>query len=168
MYPGLIISDFSPPHLPIASCFFLLLKLMSSSLVTLLDTVTPMTVPLSDSGRQNSNYMSKMSVLPLSSRSRTQTHPPEVWRPTVDAAALGPSCSGRGVSTVPLLTPGGDWVFPLTLVCLHVDLTPTSRSTPSLFSFPSLTPESMWKCLSLTVWTHSVASSDHYGVVLWN
>lgn len=59
-----------------------------------------MTVFLPNSGRQNNNYMSQMSVLLLSGRVRIQTDALESG-PKVEAAALGPSCSERGVSTVP-------------------------------------------------------------------
>lgn len=120
--------------------------------------VTSFLSPPQIQGGKTDNYMSKMFILPLSSRARTQTFPLEFLRPILE----DPSCSGRGSSTMPLSPPRGDWVFPLIPVFFPSRAHPTSKTTPT--SSPSLvqkhisflTPELMWKCLSLILRTRGV------------
>ena len=125
--------------------------------------VTPMGVLLSYSGRQHDNYTSMMLVLSLSSRTGTQTCPLEFGGPFAGAAGLDPSCWERGVSTRPLLTPGGGRVFPLTLVSTWVSAPPVEvlqASSPSLVQkHISLYPRVNVKMsFSQIPRTHSVAS----------
>lgn len=74
---------------------------------------------------QSSHSVAELTPSPLS----LKTH--------VRGCCPGSHLLRKGWFSNATVAPGGDWVFLLTPICLHVELTPTSRTTPSLHTLPS-------------------------------